>query len=176
MKYSNNGDPAFKNYITLAQPNITERLSASMPLHQLHTGHLDYHKTRSYVRYFDRPNINVWEEFYNGAATVHHFRNPYATDIPVEGTDGFQFSPDLSTEESIKYFDPLAMRPISFVYKQEQLHGNLNTFKFVLSEAQFANTPLFYDPFDCPTMNISSVYETPLYLALPQYSGCMFFI
>jgi hypothetical protein len=172
IQYSNNGDPAFKNYVTLAQPNITEKLSASMPLHQLHTGHQDYHKTRTYVRYFDCPNINVWEEFYNGATTVHHFRNPYVSDVPVGGTDGFQFTPDLSTEESIRYFDQFAMRPISFMYKQELLHGSLSTFKFVLDEALFANPGVFFDPFSCPAMNISSVHETPLYLALPQYSGC----
>ena len=154
-------------------PNITERDSADKPLNQLHTGHQDYKKTRTYSRYLDSAYINIWEEFYNGNEVIHHFRNPYLRNIKIEGTDGFQFSPGLSTDDDIKYFDEFVMRPISFKYSKQTSQGNVDTIKYVLDEKNYASKSKYFDPYNCPMLNISSVYETPIYVALPKYSGCI---
>ncbi len=117
----------------------------------------------------------VWEEFFNGNEIIHHFRNPYSRPVPVDGTDGFQFSPKLDTDSVIKYFDDFALRPIPFKYDSKVVQGDVEAYKFVVDSKQYSNPAVFPDTFECPMLNVSPVYETPLFVALPNYQGCMIY-
>lgn len=147
--------------------------SGSKPLNHLYTGHQDYKKTRKYSRYYDNAFISVWEEFYNGNEVVYHYRNPYAKFIQVDGTDGYQFSPDLSTEDNIELFDEFAMRPVSFIYQKQFTHGDLETLKYTIDNDNYASKSKYFDPYTCPIKNVSSIYETPIYVGLPKYKLCI---
>jgi len=151
---------------------VTEEYATGRPLSELYTGQGNAKRTRTYARYLENADIKVWEEFYDGNDIVHHFRNPYPGSVPVDGTDGFQFSPKLVPEDQIKLFDEFAMRPVNFAFDSKSEHGNVEISKYKLDVENFANRALYSDNFDCPILNVSSIYETPLIVALPQFAGC----
>ncbi len=156
----------------MAPINVSLDYTTNRPLHELYTGQNDPALTRTYARYLENANVMVWEEFYNGNGVDHHFRNPYARKIPVDGTDGFQFSPKLGDEkQDIKYFDEFSMRPVTFSFDSDQSHSSLNTLQYKLKVNSLTSAD-YGDSFNCPMLNLSSVYETPLFVGLPQYSGC----
>ena len=66
------------------------------------------------------------------------------------------------------------MRPISFTYSNQNKQAGIDTLKYTVDIKNYASKSQYFDPYNCPMLNISSVYETPIFVAQPKYSGCIF--
>eukprot|EP00824_Muranothrix_gubernata_P000620 TRINITY_DN1071_c0_g1_i1.p1 TRINITY_DN1071_c0_g1~~TRINITY_DN1071_c0_g1_i1.p1 ORF type:complete len:1032 (+),score=156.14 TRINITY_DN1071_c0_g1_i1:3-3098(+) len=160
--YSLGGDPGAVKEIALTTKNITLDLWNTYPMHHIHTGQNDMDKIKEFAAYYGSFNISIYETFYNGTATSYRYRNPHNVSIPMKGTDGLQFAPQLDEDSIIHYFDEYAMRPVAFKYEESQSYGDLNVYKFVMDKKSLTKDSDEFNVTVPGFWDISSVQQTPL--------------
>ena len=116
------------------------------------------------TQWLNNANVRVQQKLFDSTITTsNYYVNPWATEVPLQGTDGWQFSPDLPESGSIYVYTPEVSRPLSFMYTGdsdsafngfETLNFSLDPVNFLSSNAANAD---FYITAD-GTTNLTSTY------------------
>ena len=172
LNYTDNGDPAFNSFISIGLPNRTINDSMNIPSDEMVTGTEYINEVRTLTKKDGSGFIQKWEPYFDGTSLVWHYRNPYPKNILVNGTDGLQFHPLISSRDNLIYFDPFLMRPLNLSFKKLGKYGSLQIYNFSVSDDNFNKSKSIYgDEINC-FISLSSSKDIPLYVTTPQYDLC----
>jgi len=102
--------------------------------------------------------------------------NPWWDQVPVQGTDGWQFSPDLPESGSIYVYTPEVSRPLSFMYtgSSDSAFKGFDTLNFSLDPVNFSSSNAanadFYIYAD-GTTNVTSTYQAQVFVTQGNFYG-----
>lgn len=82
------------------------------------TGEGDYSVTGQYGLWNGQPKAtSIGYEYTSLRTTASYLYNPWPANVPVTGTNGLQFSPQLTSDQTLQVYFSLLSRPIVFSYE-----------------------------------------------------------
>jgi hypothetical protein len=107
--------------------NEAEAEEADVPSIKIKTGRDDINKVGQCVEYNGQRKINLWNE-----------------PVKVGGTDGTQFAPGVTKDDTLEVFSLDMMRVVEMEYDKEVELYDINLLKFELSEETFEADPMYF--------------------------------
>lgn len=134
------------------------------------TGVDSYELTRTMGLWLGESSVRVPGSDYSTLTTTTSvLNNPWSQDIPIAGTDGMQFSPDLSEDTTIAAFVNDLSRVCTFTYLDEDSsYKGLDTMMFQLSSDLMLNmtanpSNAVFDVYVDGTTNLTSTLKAPAF-------------
>lgn len=105
------------------------------------TGEGDSSLTRSIGLWNDQPYATIrCNEFTDINTVAQAACNPWIAQVPVRGTDGLQFQPDLNEDDKISVFNPEIQRTLTYSFKSRNYdYDGLTTLIFECDGSTFLN-------------------------------------
>jgi hypothetical protein len=107
--------------------NEAEAEEADVPSIKVKTGRDDINKVGQCVEYNGQRKINLWN-----------------VPVKVGGTDGTQFAPGVTNDDTLEVFSLDMMRVVEMEYDKEVELYDINLLKFELSEETFEADPMYF--------------------------------
>lgn len=134
------------------------------------TGVDNYQLTRSMGFWLNNTNVRVAGKIYETTTTVvDDYFNPWATNVTIVGTDGMQFSPELSEDSKISVFVNDLSRTCNFTYSSKnEDYKELETQMFMIAPDMMLNgtanpTNAAFDVLVDGTSNLTSTLRAPAF-------------
>ena len=127
------GDATAQAYYSLSNPPQRPANSSVA----FFTGQNDYKMTRQYATWQNTTNIMLNGTYYTSISqTADHQYSPWGKEVPLGGTDGLQFSPDLKRSDSISTYISDLARNTQFDYSHtDDSYSHLDNFVFYMQES-----------------------------------------
>ncbi|MFX1337977.1 MAG: hypothetical protein ACFFDK_05170 [Promethearchaeota archaeon] len=107
--------------------NELEAEKAETPQCKIKTGRDDVSEVGQFVEYNGQETITLWAE-----------------PEDVEGTNGMQFAPGVTSEDDLKTFQPDLMRVVDLEFKKETEIYDIDLLRFGISDKTFEPNPNYY--------------------------------
>jgi len=107
--------------------DTTEAEEAEVPRIKMKTGRDDVSEVGQVVEF-------------NGADKLYMWAEP----VEVEGTDGTQFAPDVTEEETLKVFSQDLMRTVEMEFDEEAKIYGIDLLRFKMADDTFSANPMYY--------------------------------
>jgi hypothetical protein len=133
--------------------NTTEAEEAEANRYKISTGKKNVEKVGQTIEFNGEEEISMW-----------------ARGINVEGTDGTQFAPGVSKDESLDVFIPELVRPVEFKYSKLTNMYDIELFRYEFSEDLFEPAPEYFMDTE-GLANMYPEYGIPVYLSKPHFLG-----
>lgn len=102
------------NSVVMYDPMYT---TSSMNMVSFFTGETDDDFTRYYGVWNGSSNVGVSGKTYaTTKTTTTVVNNPWPMTVPVTGTDGLQFPPDLDDDDKLEVYMPAFSRTLKFIF------------------------------------------------------------
>lgn len=134
------GDKTVNSWIQVDPPTST---TPSNNQFTFFTGEGNPDMTRTYAIWNGQSHITVQSSEYTSTiATQPVNMNPWNFNIPVIGTDGIQFSANMTEGMGLKWFVNSLSRPMALVYmgENDDIYEKLNIYKFMIEPTQMLNS------------------------------------
>eukprot|EP00347_Sterkiella_histriomuscorum_P005750 403355411 len=179
--YEQNQIPIYEGGNQLLEPHV----SFKDPVHapkianvSLFTGAGDdYLFVKKYARWLGNENITVSNKYYANVWETQNFnQQPWTTGINIDGTDSYQFHPDISEEETLQVFNQLVSRNMPFQYTNDDSQGyqKLKVMNYQLADNFMKNSQFFRDNqkyriYITNTQPLDSIYKAPVIATKGNY-------
>ena len=107
--------------------NTAEAERAEVGTYTIKTGRDDISEIGQTVEYNGQDKINIWVE-----------------PEEIEGTDGLQFAPGVSSDDTLKTFQPDLMRVVDLEYKEDTEIYDIDLLRYELSDEMTSVNPNYY--------------------------------
>lgn len=119
--------------------------------------------------------LNNVVAFFDGYNVTHGNINPMQDNFKVEGTDGYQFKPDISQNSHVTVFDTKKIYDVKYKYTGKKEYSQIKTYKFEFdpkttqkSIAQNSKLNINYNGF----FNVSSNFKLPIGVSSSFFVNC----
>ena len=177
------GDPATNlNQTSIAQ-NMTQDNFDNMPdsfRDGMDSGETDVNNVRTYRLYGGQPYINLptltyFGEGPNGSNISYANMNPWAAEIPMDGTDAWAFRPYISKSDDIKFFFDVAGIVFDALYVKEVTIREFDCLRYSINPNILQNASqnpanvVFYQFGPYGIVNQTTVFSAPLFGSKPYF-------
>ncbi|MFX1392409.1 MAG: hypothetical protein ACFFAH_02440 [Promethearchaeota archaeon] len=135
--------------------NTAEAEEFNTPSMTVKTGEGDIEDVGQIIEYNGQETINIWAE-----------------PIKVEGTNGMQYGPDVSSEDTLKVFSKDLMRVVELEYDEPAEIYNIDLLRFEFSEDTFKANPTYL--METSLINLAPVEKyrnVPVRVSKPHFLG-----
>ena len=134
--------------------NPAEAEDAEVPSITMKTGRDDVSEVAQIVKYNGADKLYIWAE-----------------PIEVEGTDGTQFAPDVTEEETLEVFSQDLMRTVEMEFDEEAEIYGIDLLRFKMADDTFSANPMYY-MYTNGLINLASVEKyqnVPVRISKPHF-------
>ncbi|OMJ84865.1 hypothetical protein SteCoe_13922 [Stentor coeruleus] len=177
------GNPALNLESALFGRNQTREQLEYIPksyISSINSGKSSSEKTRKYKKYLGANYNSILRQQYYGQGpegpnlNYSNF-NPWGQKIPISGTDGLGFHPDIDKNSDLSfYFEPGALS-IPLDYKETKTHSGLECYRFDYSNSIFDNITsnpsksVYYQYAPKGLLNLTNIFNAPIFLSRPYF-------
>jgi hypothetical protein len=119
--------------------------------------------------------LNKVSPYFTGENITYGNSNPFKTRTRVSGSEGLQFEPQMSEDQSITKFDERVSRPVHYKFKSESNHGKIDVNHYEVDPINTninADEAKIFNTENNGFFNVGHHYNLPLLVSKSGFEGC----